>query len=518
MKQRLLLAGLTALLIAFSLPPFPAGFLAWFALVPLFYLLNQLDTRKEAFKWGYLAGLLISIPVLYWLFYPAPPGAIATILIYPLYYALFAVGFVYIKSKTNSTLALLAAPFLWTAVEYLKAIGELGFPWITIGYSQSYYPYIIQYASYTSVYGVSFWIAGLNALLTFALLHHKDRSVRLAVPALFLLMVLLPFLHGLIVMPDRAGEDGKTEQIHVGVVQGNIDAYIKWEKEFRELSFEKYERLTRTLAAESLDVIIWPETATPAYLLKDQRRLSWIRRLFHETQTPIMTGIQDYIFFDRKNYKTFNSVTLIDTLSGPYRTYAKMHLVPFGERVPWEDDFALLKKLLSRFEMGEGNFSPGDEIVLFPLKLRHRPGIAKIGAVICFESTFPELVADFVGKGADLLVVVTNDAWFKRSPAPYQHAQMAVFRAIENRVSIARSANTGVSMTIDPWGRVRRQTAIFVDAAFHDTLPLRRETTFFTRNGHVFAHAILLCSLAFLVFAAFGRMPGRIRDVQSTDK
>ncbi len=494
MKQKLLFAGLTACLIAFSLPPFRSGFIAWFAIVPFFYLLSGLESRKDAFKWGYLTGLFTSILVLYWLFYPAPPGAVATILIYPLYYGLFGLAFVSIKNRHGNLVALIAAPFLWTAVEYLKAIGELGFPWITLGYSQSYYTYFIQYASITSVYGVSFWVVVLNSLVTYMVLYREERKQQLSAAALFLLAILFPLIHGLLVVPSFASTvTGR--HIRVGVVQGNIDAYIKWDKRFRELSFEKYERLSKTLTRDSLDVIIWPETATPAYLLKDQRRLSWIRRLFHETNTPIMTGIQDYIFLDRKNYKTFNSVTLIDNLNGPYRTYAKTHLVPFGERVPWEDDFALLKKLLSRFEMGEGNFSPGDGIVLFPLALRNGRGTAKTGSVICFESTFPELVADFVRKGAELLVIVTNDAWFKKSPAPYQHAQMAVFRAIENRTSIARSANTGVSMTIDPWGRVRKQTAIFVDAAITDVLPLRQQTTFFTRNGHVFANVVLLISL-----------------------
>ncbi|HHL73523.1 MAG TPA: hypothetical protein ENJ29_13540, partial [Bacteroidetes bacterium] len=126
MKQKFLFSGLTACLIAFSLPPFQSGFIAWFAIVPFFYLISGLESRKDAFKWGYLTGLFTSILVLYWLFYPAPPGAVATILIYPLYYGLFGFAFVSIKNKHGNLVALIAAPFLWTAVEYLKAIGELG--------------------------------------------------------------------------------------------------------------------------------------------------------------------------------------------------------------------------------------------------------------------------------------------------------------------------------------------------------------------------------------------------------
>ncbi|MDQ7051835.1 MAG: apolipoprotein N-acyltransferase [candidate division KSB1 bacterium] len=182
-----------------------------------------------------------------------------------------------------------------------------------------------------------------------------------------------------------------------------------------------------------------------------------------------------------------------------------MHLVPFGERVPWEDDIPLIKKLLSRFEMGEGNFSPGKQIVLFDVPVgRSIKGATngskvRVGGVICFESIFSELVRQFVRRGAQLLVVVTNDGWFGRTGAPYQHAQMAVFRAIENRISVARSANTGVSMTIDPYGRVRKQTPIFKEAVFVDDIPIRAETTFFTRHGHVFTRSVVILTILMLV-------------------
>jgi apolipoprotein N-acyltransferase len=127
----------------------------------------------------------------------------------------------------------------------------------------------------------------------------------------------------------------------------------------------------------------------------------------------------------------------------------------------------------------------------------------QLAAIICFESIFPEEVAAFVRLGADLLVVITNDAWFGRPYVPwwlsggvYQHAQIAVFRAIENRISIARCANTGITMTIDPYGRIQQRVPIFQEAVLTDKLPLRHEMTFFTRHGHVFTHAVSLVALA----------------------
>jgi apolipoprotein N-acyltransferase len=186
--------------------------------------------------------------------------------------------------------------------------------------------------------------------------------------------------------------------------------------------------------------------------------------------------------------------------------------VPFGERIPFEDDIPFFRDWIAKLEMGEGNWSPGSGIQLFELSgtLANDPGkTTRLAAVICFESIFPEEVAAFVRKGADLLVVITNDAWFGRPYVPfwlsggmYQHAQIAVFRAIENRLSIARCANNGITMTIDAYGRVLKRAPLFEQAVLTDVLSLRQETTFFTRHGHVFVHAISMVAIALVGVAA----------------
>jgi apolipoprotein N-acyltransferase len=194
-----------------------------------------------------------------------------------------------------------------------------------------------------------------------------------------------------------------------------------------------------------------------------------------------------------------------------FQSYHKIHLVPFGERVPFTETFPILKNLLESLEMGEGNFSPGDKLVSFKVPMtfktitseEERPPRDHIFApvVICFESLFPELVRKFVRNGADILIIITNDAWFKRSAAPFHHAQAAVFRAIENRISIARCANTGVSMFIDPYGRTLQSTPIFVKTFLVQEIPLRTKTTFFTNHGNVFSIAISLLNIAPLLAA-----------------
>jgi apolipoprotein N-acyltransferase len=504
MRRDFTLSLLTVLTLTLAFPPFRLGFLAYWCVIP-FLLLLESKNLADSFRWGYATGLLLSLTTLYWIGWVTLPGAIATILIHPLYYGLFAILLVPMRRLWPDGY-LIAVPFLWTTIEYLKSLGELGFPWVTLGYTQTYYLHLIQYASFTSVYGVSFWVVCLNVLLL--ALWRFRQNTRLVVGLAFILALffIIPYLYSRTVM--QHSEEPK-EQIRVGLVQGNVDPYQKWEPEFVEKNFQIYERLSLQVSHPKTDVVIWPETATPTWLLHKPAHLQRVRELAWNLESPILTGIPDYIFLNEREYRTFNAAALIYGDDRPIPTYAKMHLVPFGERVPYEDEIPFFKEWVAKLEMGEGNFSPGSEIELFDLGPPATDGQPvsesrkSLATVICFESIFPDLVAAFVRKGADLLVVITNDAWFGKQSAPwwlcgglFQHAQIAVFRAIENRISIARCANTGVTMTIDPYGRVRQQTPIFKEAVLNDALPLRHTTTFFTRYGNVFAVTTAFIALA----------------------
>lgn len=511
MRRDLTLTLLAAVALALAFPPFRLGFLAYWGVIP-FLLLLENKGPAPAFRWGYLTGLLFSLLALYWISWTTLPGAIATIVIHPLYYSLFAVLLIPMRHLWP-TGYLIAVPFLWTAIEYLKSLGDLGFPWLTLGYTQTYYLELIQYASFTSVYGVSFWVVSLNVLLLAMWQFRENKRRVLELAAVLLLFFVIPYLYSLAVM--QHSEEPK-EQIRVGMVQGNVDPYQKWEPDFVEKNFQIFERLTRQMAPDKPEVLIWPETATPTWLLRKPEHLQRVRQLAAELNAPILTGVPDYVFLDKENFLTYNAAALIYGDERPIPTYAKRHLVPFGERVPYEDDIPLLKDWLAKLEMGEGNWSPGSEIKLFSVEtpaIDGSNGVAqskRLAAIICFESIFPEEVAAFVRLGADLLVVITNDAWFGRPDVPwwlsggiYQHAQIAIFRAIENRISIARCANTGITMTIDPFGRTRQRAAIFEEAVVFDVLPLRHEMTFFSRHGHVFSHAVSFVALALVGAAGF---------------
>jgi len=429
--------------------------------------------------------------------------------VHPLYYALFAILILPVRRLWPNGY-LIAVPFVWTAIEYVRSIGDLGFPWLPLAHTQTYYKGLIQYASYTSVYGVSFWVVSLNVLLLALWRFRENKRWVIGLSIVLILFFVTPYLYSLAIMPQTKEPQ---EQIRVGMVQGNVDPYQKWEKNFIEENFQLYERLSREVAETKPDVVIWPETAATTWLCREGREVQRMRRLAGEISAPILTGIPDCVFLSAKDYRTYNAAALIYGDGRPIPSYGKMHLVPFAERVPFEDDIPFFKEWLAKLEMGEGNWSPGSEIKLFELAApatdgQSQPPVRQVAAVICFESIFPEEVAAFVRQGADLLVVITNDAWFGRPSVPfwlsggiYQHAQIAIFRAIENRISIARCANTGMTMTIDPYGHIQKRAPLFAEAVLADSLPVRHETTFFTRHGHVFAHTISIVALALVSVA-----------------
>jgi len=511
MRRDFLLCLLTAAALTLAFPPFRLGFLAYWGVIPFLFLLENKESR-DAFRWGYFTGLLLSFATLYWIGWTTLPGAISTVLIHPLYYSLFAVLLVPMR-RLWPTGYLIAVPFVWTAIEYFKSIGDLGFPWLLLGYTQTYYLQLIQYASYTSVYGVSFWVVCLNVLL-FALWQFRENKRRVVILSLILLVFFMtPYFYSIAVMPQT---EEPREQIRIGMVQANVDPYQKWEKSFVEENFRIFEELSRQTGKEKPEVVIWPETATPTWLLHRPEHLSRVRNLAAEIGAPILTGIPDYVFLGEKKFLTYNAAALIYGDGRPIPTYAKIHLVPVAERVPFQETLPFLKSTIAKLSLDEGNWSPGSEIKLFeltaePANGQSRARTKRVATIICFESVFPEEVAAFVRQGADLLVVITNDAWFGRPNLPfwlsggiYQHAQIAVFRAIENRISIARCANTGMTMTIDAYGRTKKSVPIFAKAVLNDELTLRHETTFFTQQGNVFAHAVSAVALI-LVAAAMAQ-------------
>ena len=512
--QRYFLALLSAVLLSFAFPPYHLGFMAFFGFVPIFYLLEGISPRA-AFKWGYIWGVFFQIADLYWIGTITILGAIAAILFLAIYFAFFLYLAAIFREYLGEN-AIIWYPFLWLFVEFIRSLGVLGFPWASIGYTQTYYINFIQFATVTGVFGVSFWILWINVCVYLLLKHWKNWQKSLLYGSLLAVLVFLPWFYGKITIPQK---EKFKEKIEVGLIQGNIDPLAKWDEAFLARNFGIYDRMTRqALRDSSVDLIIWPETATACYLRSRPEYLEKIRNLVDSSSVALLTGTPDYKFVENGGYNAYNAIFLFLPETRGIQYYYKRHLVPFGEKVPLSERFPFLEKWLDALQTGVGDFTPGKAYNLFDLPgtylqkrgISHTKSGLSFAGVVCYESIFQDEVRKFVKLGARFLVIVTNDAWFGKSEAPYHHAQIAVFRAIENRVSVARCANTGVSMIIDPYGRVLTKTKLFKqEIAKGPIIVLRSKKTFFTKYGDIFTYvaASVACVeiIWVLIKAKFGK-------------
>ncbi|UCF79006.1 MAG: apolipoprotein N-acyltransferase [Candidatus Eiseniibacteriota bacterium] len=484
MLQVIFLLSLFAVLLSATFFPFGLGFLSFVALVPLFKAIlsdmppgvsSSLREAKVGFWRGWLGGVLFFGITFYWIPFLPAENVTVPLIMFPAYMLMVAYLALYLGlfgallrlSYANLTRrVVLLAPFMWVVMELLRARGALGFPWASLGYSLYQYPSLIQVASLGSVYLVSFLLVVVNALLYDGLIGRVRFAV--AIPSAAALLVVAS-LGGKTAIGTSAG----AERLTVGLVQPNIGSSVKWDPRFRRHNFEVLLELTETLAHAKPDLIVWPETAAPCHLRQEQAYLGLLIRKVDELKVPLLVGFPDAVPEEDGSITYFNSAALVLPERGLGTKYDKMHLVPFGERIPYDDVFPVLK----RVNFGEADFERGTAWTVFELDGK------KFGVLICFESIFPELVRSFKVKGAEFMLNITNDEWFGRSAAPYQHAYMAVFRAVENRMSVARCANTGISMLIDPWGRVALESGVFTREALAGTIEIVGGETFFSRHG-----------------------------------
>jgi len=286
----------------------------------------------------------------------------------------------------------------------------------------------------------------------------------------------------------------RQRKIKIGLAQGNIDQSIKWNAANQEETLRIYQNLSLTLAKKKPSLIIWPETATPFFFQSEERYQSLVMEVAEKAGTYLLFGSPSYRWTEGK-VKYHNSAYLLSPQKEAMGRYDKIHLVPFGEYAPFSDILSFLGSLSA-----VGNLSPGKLVQNLRLPL------GDFGVLICFEIIFPNLCRKFVKEGADFLVTITNDAWFGRTSAPHQHLSMVTFRAIENRVSIARAANTGISAFIDAKGEIRKRSGLFTRETLIGQIGPRIEKTFYTRYGDVFALASSGLALLFIPLAYFKKI------------
>lgn len=515
----------TGALVAFAFPPFRLGFLGCISLLPLLYW-SRTGSLKTAFKTGYWWGFGFHTGVLFWILNSTIFGGVAALLFLPLFTAVSLLLFRWLYMKYGM-LFLGFFPFLWTAIEYLRTLSVFGFPWQSIAHTQTYFPSLIQYADITGVYGVTFWICLINVLVFMLIewvreLYHEapfgsilrdTKALKIALP--IVLLFIAPWIYGRQVMSSGTWFG---DTLKVSLAQGNVDMNEKTDAELRDPSFTLYDSLSRQAAKAKPDLIVWPETAATTYLNFYPKYDAWMRKIVADSKTPILAGCfnaESVVKDGLQTYKYFNAAVLYKDEISPGEWYAKIHLVPFGEWFPYEDRFPVLESLY----FGQGNFTPGNEYTIFSFGLKNNdvPDDAispapllrspvKFSTAICFESVFPNFIQKFSQKGAQFLVVITNNNWFGRTSSLYQHAQISVFRAIENRFGVAHCSNSGISILIDPYGRVTKKSGVFVDDILTGEVYYRNAGAilpFYAQHGELFSQTTLIISCIFFVGGFF---------------
>lgn len=488
------------LTLAFPNPGF--FWLAFFAFIPFLFVVRDCS-EKQASAYGLIFGLSHFFTLLFWIVYTINTyGFLPLWLCIPIlfllafYLSLYTAVFSWflVKFCKNQRLLIVIAPALWVCLEIIRSYALTGFPWELLGYSQHRFSPIIQIADITGVYGVSFLILLANIFLFQLILFAtgKDwqkkslrRQTLLITSASTILLFGLSLGYGYYKTGSIDTLITNSDTAVVSVIQGNIDQSVKWKKENQINTIKKYSRLSLQAAESKPDLIVWPETAAPFYYLYNKVLTKQVLDGIKETKTAHLVGSASFERIN-KNFVFYNSAYITAPNGTTLDKYDKVHLVPFGEYVPLQKLLPFINKITEQV----GNFLSGKKGKL----IQHND--LKLGVQICFEVIFPGLSRASVNNGANLLVNMTNDAWFGKRSAPFQHFSMVVFRAVENRRAVARAANTGISGFIDPVGRVLSSTDLYVDAQQTYKLPLLKTITFYTQFGDVFS---LLC--LFLVVA-----------------
>lgn len=493
------LALLSALLLVLSFPTFDFHFLAWIGLVPLFIALRD-KSPMWGFALSFLTGMTFLMGIFYWINIVNGfkwTNFLVLGIYFGSYFGLVGLGVNFVRQKGNISLAL-AAPVLWVSMEYARShAGFLGLPWALLGHSQYLNLPLIQIASITGVYGISFLIVLVNVALS-EFLGNLPGSLKLTLVTISVLG--LSVLYGV----DVISKPPSTPKMRVSVIQGNIPQEIKWEPQWREHNMAKHIKLTKdAVHGGHASLVVWPETSVPGNLTQDFNLLHALGDLANASRADLVVGSSVRPKFGSRQFRMehrFNSAFLISPERAVVSEYKKIRLLPFSEYLPYRGSFPWTERLTS----ASGNFLAGKEHTLFAAS-----GV-KFGVVICWESIFADFFRNFVKKGAQFMVNITNEARFEETAAPYQFLAMNVFRAVENRRSIARSANTGISGFIDPYGRIigvikdAFGKEIFVEGHLTKEIPLSKELTLYTLYGDIFAYGNLV-ALVLVIVVSIGR-------------
>jgi apolipoprotein N-acyltransferase len=472
---------------------------AFVALAPLLVALSGWRGRRgvypgvstrRGFFLGLITGLVHFAATVYWTGETvrtfgglALPVAIVVAALLVLYMSLFVAvsgAAIAIIVRHFGARGLLLAPFVWVATEYLRGHLFGGFPWIPLGNAVVTLLPVAQLASLAGVYGLSLYLASVNTAFALALIAADRVRVRAAVFAIAL-VAGASIWGGMRLSANTLTTEGTP--VRIGIVQGNVPQEQKWDRSRAGAILERYLSMTRDVARASVDLVMWPESATPFYFDEDPIGAHAVRTLSRQLALPILFGTDEIERGSPDRY--FNSAFILDRAGATAAVYRKIRLVPFGEYVPFQQALFFVTPLVEAVS----NFSPGTRVTMLPV------GGHMMSTAICYEVVYPHLIREAVLNGSELLTTITNDAWYGRSSAPYQHFELASMRAIEQGRYLARAANTGISGFVDPYGRVLGRTTLFDTTTLVGELRFLHGRTLYARIGDLAAQVAVLVTL-----------------------
>ena len=402
-----------------------------------------------------------------------------------IYPALFAVA-LGASLRRFGPAALWLAPWFWVATEWARSTVWGGVPWVLLGSSQAPVLPVVQFASVAGVYGLSALVA-LVSTAAAQLAVSRRQADRLAVAGVALVLVVVVAAGTFRVVGSRLTRTGPV--LRAGLVQGGIEQEVKWDPARRDIILERHLNLSRQVIGRGAGLVIWPESSTPFFFDAEPQLAEPVRRLAAEAGTPFIIGTDE--FEPGQNgapARLYNTALLVGADGRSRATYRKMQLVPFGEFVPLKDLLFFVGPLVEAVS----DFSAGVEPVVFDVDGQ------RLSVAICYESVFPALAQAFVERGSQLLLTITNDAWFGRSSAAYQHFNQGALRAVEQGRYVVRAANTGISGVVDPYGRVLARTPLFEQTVLAVDVRLLNGRTIYSQLGDV----VVWVSLAAVAWVA----------------
>ncbi len=492
--------------LAFAFPPYNLGILAWVALA-LLLAASGGASRRLAFACGLFHGAAfygLTVPWIYTVMRVHGGlaiveaagvfgGLVAVMALFP---AAFAAGVAHL-SRRSLPFACAASPFLWVTVELARRYlptPVLGFPWVLLGYAGALHLGLLQLATLTGIYGLSFVIAAANALFAWVLFNRTKRAWLTG--AIAIGIALSTILVGDQFVPRERPD------LTAALVQTNFPQAPEYPANWHEThvaEMDALERLSVSAAESSHGMVIWPEVPAPFYGPPDTRFTSRLALIAQTSGNYVLSGIVDLKLRrdadGSARWEPYNSAVLVDPSGRIVFTYDKIHLVPFGEYVPFRRWLTFAEKLVAEV----GDFRPGTVPAVGEI-----PG-GRFGAFICYEAIFPDEVRRFTRNGARLLINLSNDGWFGHSAAAAQHLAMARVRAVENRRWMLRATNTGITAAVDPYGRVVAQLERDVRGVLAAPYGFRNDLTPYARWGDWFAWFCAAASLTVLVGASWQR-------------